>query len=201
MYFQNENQLMHYGTKRKSGRYPWGSGERPYQSGGPRFFRKAKKKELQKRITTDVAKKATKLSSRQIRKDERARKKQIAIARKQIEAEKEEAKLAEERQKKKEEAIRKGDVKELSKYIYDMSNDELKAVTERLKNINFFTTEASKRADAGYKSVKKALDKVGDIGDFSEKFAKFFTSANNIKKVMDDWEKAKNKGSSSNGKK
>ena len=26
--------LAHYGTKKHSGRYPWGSGERPYQSGG-----------------------------------------------------------------------------------------------------------------------------------------------------------------------
>lgn len=25
-------ELMHYGIKRRSGRYPWGSGERPYQS-------------------------------------------------------------------------------------------------------------------------------------------------------------------------
>ena len=27
----NENELYHYGTKRHSGRYPFGSGERPYQ--------------------------------------------------------------------------------------------------------------------------------------------------------------------------
>ena len=26
--------LMHYGVKRRSGRYPWGSGENPYQHGG-----------------------------------------------------------------------------------------------------------------------------------------------------------------------
>lgn len=29
---QNSNDIYHYGIKRKSGRYPWGSGERPYQS-------------------------------------------------------------------------------------------------------------------------------------------------------------------------
>lgn len=28
------NYLMHYGTPKHSGRYPWGSGERPYQHGG-----------------------------------------------------------------------------------------------------------------------------------------------------------------------
>ena len=30
----NNGYLAHYGTKRHSGRYPWGSGDRPYQSGG-----------------------------------------------------------------------------------------------------------------------------------------------------------------------
>lgn len=31
------NELMHFGIKRRSGRYAWGSGERPYQSGGGGF--------------------------------------------------------------------------------------------------------------------------------------------------------------------
>ena len=29
-----EDMLMHYGTPRHSGRYPWGSGENPYQHSG-----------------------------------------------------------------------------------------------------------------------------------------------------------------------
>lgn len=29
--FKNRGELYHYGVKRRSGRYPWGSGERPYQ--------------------------------------------------------------------------------------------------------------------------------------------------------------------------
>ena len=29
----NENDILHYGIKRRSGRYPWGSGENPYQHG------------------------------------------------------------------------------------------------------------------------------------------------------------------------
>ena len=32
---RNDNDiLMHYGVKRRSGRYPWGSGENPYQHSG-----------------------------------------------------------------------------------------------------------------------------------------------------------------------
>lgn len=30
----NEDELMHYGVKRRSGRYPWGSGDSPYQHSG-----------------------------------------------------------------------------------------------------------------------------------------------------------------------
>lgn len=28
---ENENDIMHYGMPRRSGRYPWGSGDNPYQ--------------------------------------------------------------------------------------------------------------------------------------------------------------------------
>lgn len=34
MDFVEEDILMHYGVKRRSGRYPWGSGDNPYQHGG-----------------------------------------------------------------------------------------------------------------------------------------------------------------------
>ena len=30
----DRDQLMHYGIKRRSGRYPWGSGDNPYQRSG-----------------------------------------------------------------------------------------------------------------------------------------------------------------------
>lgn len=30
-----KDQLEHYGMPRRSGRYPWGSGDTPYQHGGP----------------------------------------------------------------------------------------------------------------------------------------------------------------------
>lgn len=47
----NQNELFHYGVKRRSGRYPYGSGERPYQS------------EPSKRLTTEDLKKAIETGS------------------------------------------------------------------------------------------------------------------------------------------
>lgn len=45
------DEFFHYGIKQRSGRYPYGSGERPYQSSdgyGPELFRKSKKANLDK---------------------------------------------------------------------------------------------------------------------------------------------------------
>ena len=33
-YVEEMNYLMHYGVPRRSGRYPWGSGDNPYQHSG-----------------------------------------------------------------------------------------------------------------------------------------------------------------------
>ena len=35
-----EDILMHYGVKRRSGRYPWGSGDNPYQHSFKKLYRK-----------------------------------------------------------------------------------------------------------------------------------------------------------------
>ena len=37
------SELLHYGTPRHSGRYPWGSGENPYQHDGPGFYSEYKR--------------------------------------------------------------------------------------------------------------------------------------------------------------
>lgn len=50
--------LMHYGIKRRSGRYPWGSGEDPYQSAGgvaPRIKKVSKSSETNA-VTTEAVK-------------------------------------------------------------------------------------------------------------------------------------------------
>lgn len=48
--------LMHYGTPRHSGRYPWGSGENPYQHEGDFYsgYRKLKKEGLSEREIADL---------------------------------------------------------------------------------------------------------------------------------------------------
>ena len=53
---QQIDDLEHYGTRRHSGRYPWGSGENPYQ--GDENFQKFLTRERKKGLTnTQIAKK------------------------------------------------------------------------------------------------------------------------------------------------
>ena len=50
-----EDVLVHYGTPRHSGRYPWGSGENPYQHGGD-FYNSVNKLRKDGMNDTDIAK-------------------------------------------------------------------------------------------------------------------------------------------------
>ena len=50
-----EDELMHYGLARRSGRYPWGSGEQPYQNSGS-FLSRVKELQDQGINQTDIAK-------------------------------------------------------------------------------------------------------------------------------------------------
>ena len=49
----NEDDLMHYGMPRRSGRYPWGSGEDPYQHGSGDFLGRVDELRKQKFTFTD----------------------------------------------------------------------------------------------------------------------------------------------------
>ena len=50
-----EEMLMHYGMPRRSGRYPWGSGDNPYQHSGD-FLSRVKEKKKQGLSETEIAK-------------------------------------------------------------------------------------------------------------------------------------------------
>lgn len=64
--FQGKSsELYHFGIKRRSGRYPWGSGERPYQSDPAKLEaekaeKRQKRKEAIKKAAASVGKLALK---------------------------------------------------------------------------------------------------------------------------------------------
>ena len=52
--FQDDDILMHYGVKRRSGRYPWGSGDNPFQHGGD-FLRRVEELQSQGKSEKEIA--------------------------------------------------------------------------------------------------------------------------------------------------
>ena len=52
--FQDDDILMHYGVKRRSGRYPWGSGDNPFQHGGD-FLSRVEELQAQGKAEKEIA--------------------------------------------------------------------------------------------------------------------------------------------------
>ncbi len=102
------NEIFHYGKPRRSGRYPWGSGSRPFQSykGISGYIRKKKQEKA------DAA-------------EQRERNEQLRIA------------MEEERKKRhhdadKERVLREGTATEVLKYQGELTNQELQNAVTRL---------------------------------------------------------------------
>lgn len=104
----SKSSLEHYGIPKRSGRYPWGSGERPYQSSGGLPPKKSKKdKRFEKNIQRETKKK---------------NKEEIDAQRK------------EEAERARKEAERKAilrDPAKLKKHQYEYSPDEIKNAVQR----------------------------------------------------------------------
>lgn len=59
---QDKSDIVHFGIKRKSGRYPWGSGERPYQSSPPPRNETPEQREERKQKVLKTARSATEVA-------------------------------------------------------------------------------------------------------------------------------------------
>lgn len=141
--------LEHYGIPRKSGRYPWGSGENPYHHGASA-------------PGGGIAKKESYFKRRAAMRASVKKAKVVAAERKVKE---EEERVKQERAKKKQEALASGDPKELAPYVRDLSDQELKDAVSRLRFENQFAqllAEAPKDPTAAER-VKKKLDKMNEF--------------------------------------
>lgn len=160
-----ENILEHYGIPRRSGRYPWGSGEDPYHHGadgpgGRRSSASISDRIKRRKAVRESVKKAKAAAAEQKAKDE-------------------EEKAKQEREKKKQEAISSGDPKAVAPYVRDLSDSELKSAVDRLRLENNFSklmAEAPKDPTKMEK-IKKKLDNVNEFATTG------FNTWNNFAKV------------------
>lgn len=152
------DQLIHYGTPRKSGRYKWGSGERPYQS--------MEGRELSRR-----EKKAARVAQRE-------REQKIEEQRREIERERK-------FNAQKERAFQKGDVRTYAKNADKLTTKEIEDFIKRVEQMEKLNKKVVDLDNAGYFRIKRTMDKIGDLGELSKKYAKYFESAADIKRSLD----------------
>ena len=169
MIVPNDSDIFHYGIPKRSGRYPYGSGDRPFQSSGGKrptgFFKKAKAKKAVKKAEKERAEKIAQ------------KKKEMAVKKAFEQA--------------KEVAINSGDTKFLMSYRSQLSNDDIKRAIARIDALNQLNTSVQKSASVTQPSQKQKKDsgskkKYTNIADKYpgfDAFTKNENSANNWAKT------------------
>lgn len=123
---ENNEELYHYGIKRKSGRYPWGSGKEPYQS-NPAMAKKAASANASKAPAKSAAKVASASKNFSKRPEtfwEKRRKAQAAKQREKAKAAKAKAKVKE---------AKANETKPVSQKAKEMSDEDLVRAINRLR--------------------------------------------------------------------
>lgn len=135
MIYQNE--LYHSGTPRHSGRYPWGSGERPYQGDN---------------IATP---KKRRLLSFKERKEEKKRKELLSDP------------TTPEFEKAKRKALQSGTATEILQFKGHLTTSEMQKAVDRINLERKLSEISTKERDDGWNAVNNAMKKVGNVKDWS----------------------------------
>lgn len=130
-----EEVLEHYGIPRKSGRYPWGSGENPYHHGASSPFGRLKARHDAKKLA-----KKRKAAAAKARETRAANK-----ARQQDDATYEERKKA---------VLEKGSATDIAPFVKNLSTQELRQARERLEEQEKFMKLVVKESPAAKRQEK-----------------------------------------------
>lgn len=163
-YMQYQNYLIHYGIKRRSGRYPYGSGERPYQSSGGFFARRKEKKHV-----AEVLKKKKELLEKKRAEDEKK------------------AKLKES----KAEALSTGTARDIQKHFSVMTNKEMEEAANRIKwmnEINKYAAMEAKNAQGktAFDTVDELMTKLSKVNKWGETSMNAYKNVTTISKMLKD---------------
>ena len=164
------NELMHYGTPRHSGRYPYGSGERPYQGESTAFRLKKKAEALGTKV--EVLKKKRRIA-KAVATRKKNRRDKLAEERKAIREEKRQKKAAEKRAK------NSRDPKYIKKHLDEFTNDELREIKNRL-NVE------SDYHDAYIRKINRGKNYVDAILGYAETGMKAYNTTAKIINLFSD---------------
>lgn len=151
----DETILYHYGIKRRSGRYPYGSGDRPFQGESGSFPKK--KNPISRAIQKNRAKKAA-----QKEMEDRWRQQKAAAAAAQKEANREQV-------------LRSGNATQVLEYIDSLSAKEIDEILKRLNNTNSLKALSSKEQMAAWDSINSIMTQAGQVANWIETGNKFLT--------------------------
>ena len=135
------SELYHYGIPRRSGRYKWGSGDRPFQSSG------------------GVASGPKKKSNRQYKKEQRA-------AAKERKRQLEEAEEKRKHDADKARVLREGTPAEVMKYQGELTNKELQEVYTRLDWENKIRNYSKKEVELAIDKMDRVMRNIGKINNW-----------------------------------
>lgn len=138
-----EEVLEHYGVPKRSGRYPWGSGENPYHHGASSPFGRLKARRNAKKLAKK--RKAAAARARETRAANKARQ--------------QDAETYEERKRA---ALAKGSATDIAPFVKDMTAQELKQARERLEEQEKFMKLVVKETPQAQRAAKaqKVMDTV-----------------------------------------
>lgn len=167
-YNYNYNELYHYGIPRRSGRYPYGSGDRPYQSSGG--------------VSTRKVSRSGRLTIRQRIANRRAAA-QKASKEKEMKRE-QEARAQHERNK--ERVLREGTALELKEYANELSNAELESAIKRLELNKKLNSYSKKEVQTTFDKVDNFMSKAGKVNNWATTSINAYNNVQQFKKIYDE---------------
>lgn len=151
----SEEDLAHYGVAKRSGRYPWGSGENPYHHGASSPFGRMKERRAEK--------KKAKATAARI---EKAKQTKAAKA---------------EYEKKKAEALKSGSAQDMLPYINDLSDEQLRTLKNRLQLESEFRQLVVKERSELDPTVAGRIAKLNQFNNYADTGIKTY---NNVARVL-----------------
>lgn len=167
-----DGELYHYGTQGKSGRYKWGTGDRPYQrleTAKAKRYKKSLPKRISERRAEKKAAKAKEQADRKIREAEEERKKYL------------------DQQKRlkdtlnKEELLKEGKASEILKYESVLTNEELQAALNRINTRASLAKISANEIQTGWQKMDDAMKKVKNVNEWT---TTSIAMAKNIQEIM-----------------
>lgn len=167
-----DGELYHYGTQGKSGRYKWGTGDRPYQrleTAKAKKYKKSLPKRLLEKRAEKKAVKAKKEADRKLREVEEERKKYLY----------QQKRLSDTLNK--EELLKEGKASDILKYESVLTNQELQEALNRINTRASLAKISANEVQTGWKMMDDAMKKVKNINDWT---STGITAAKNIQEIM-----------------